>query len=216
MDWELARFNMVEQQIRPWDVLDKDVLQALLEVKREQFVPAAVRDMALVDMELPLGGGRTMWQPKLEARVVQDLTLKASDRVLEIGTGCGYLTALLARFTRHVYTVEVDAAQADVARDNLRHNGVTNVTVEQGDAVQGWGKHGPYDVIVAGGAYAAEPTFLFDQLAEGGRLFAVVGSQPIMSANLYTKVGGAVSCESLFETVLPVLAGAPKVSAFSF
>lgn len=216
MDWELARFNMVEQQIRPWDVLNQTVLDLLYHVKREAFVPPAHRDMALVDMEIPLGNGRCMWQPKLEARVAQELTLKNTDRVLEIGTGTGYLTALLAKLTNQVYSVEIDSAQAAIAQDNLAANGIYNAKVEVGDAARGWDKHAPYDVIVAGGSYLTTPEFLFAQLAEGGRLFAVVGERPVMTASLFTKVSGAVKQEKLFETVLPALTNAPVPERFVF
>jgi len=216
MDWELARFNMVEQQIRPWDVLNQTVLDLLFQVKREAFVPPAHRDMALVDMEIPLSNGSSMWQPKLEARVVQELTLKASDRVLEIGAGTGYLTALLAKLAKQVYAVEIDSALAAVASENLIANGIENAKVEVGDAVRGWDKHAPYDAIVAGGSYLTTPEFLFAQLAEGGRLFAVVGELPVMTASLFTKVGGAVKQEKLFETVLPPLTNAPVPERFVF
>ncbi|MFC4160514.1 protein-L-isoaspartate O-methyltransferase family protein [Chitinimonas lacunae] len=216
MDWENARFNMVEQQIRPWDVLDQTVLNLLFHVKREQFVPEAHRQMAFVDMELPLGNGFRMWQPKLEARVLQELGLKRTDRVLEIGTGSGYLTALLSHLVKHVYSVEIDPATADAAREQLKAAGCLNVTVETGDAALGWDRHAPYDVIVAGGSYPTRPEALLGQLAEGGRLWAVVGELPVMSASLFTKVGGAVKEEKLFETVLEPLRNVPPAPKFQF
>lgn len=216
MDWEIARFNMVEQQIRPWDVLNLTVLDLLSKIKREEFVPAVHRDMALVDMEIPLGGGRRMWQPKLEARVVQDVQLKGSDRVLEIGTGTGYVAALMAQLAKQVYAVEIDAALAETARSNLVAAKILNVTVETGDAARGWDKHAPYDVIVAGCAYPTVPDFLWSQLAEGGRLFAVVGELPVMTAVLMTKVGGKVTQKNLFETVLPSMVNAPQPERFVF
>lgn len=216
MDWELARFNMVEQQIRPWDVLNQTVLDLLFHVKREAFVPPAHREMALVDMEIPLGNGRSMWQPKMEARVAQELNLKASDRVLEIGAGSGYLTALLAKLTSHVYALDIDSAQAAIANENLVANGIYNAKVEVGDGAKGWDKHAPYDVIVAGGSYLTTPEFLFAQLAEGGRLFAVIGELPVMTASLFTKAGNTVKQQKLFETILPALTNAPVPERFVF
>lgn len=216
MDWEQARFNMVEQQIRPWDVLDLTVLGLLSEVKREAFVPAARRELALVDMEIPLSAHARMWHPKLEARVVQEVALTGSERVLEIGSGSGYLAALLSKLAKQVYSVEIDAALAEQARANLAAAGIQNVSVEVGDAARGWSKHAPYDVIVATGSYPAVPDFLFEQLAEGGRLFAVVGDEPAMTAAVFTKVGGSVKRENLFETVIAPLTNAPQPARFAF
>ncbi|QNM97022.1 protein-L-isoaspartate O-methyltransferase family protein [Chitinimonas koreensis] len=216
MDWENARYLMVEQQIRPWDVLDLTVLSLLSEVKREDFVPAAHRELALIDMEIPLGNGSRMWQPKLEARAVQEVGLTGSERVLEIGTGAGYLAALLGKLAKHVYSVEIDAALAEQARGKLAAAGIDNVTVETGDAARGWSKHAPYDVIVAAGSYPTTPDFLFEQLAEGGRLFAIVGEEPVMSATLFEKKAGAVSATKLFETVVAPLQNVPQPERFSF
>ncbi|MBV8658482.1 MAG: protein-L-isoaspartate O-methyltransferase [Burkholderiales bacterium] len=216
MDWENARFNMVEQQIRTWNVLDQAVLNLLFQVKREEFVPAAHRELALVDMEIPLGGGAFMWQPKMEARAVQQVALKPTDRVLEIGTGSGYLAALMGKLAKHVYSVEINPAFAADARARLAKAGVHNVTVEEGDAAQGWSKHAPYDVIVATGSYPTEPAFLFEQLAEGGRLFAVVGEEPAMTAKLFTKQNGQVKVVPQFETVIAALANAPQPERFAF
>lgn len=216
MDWEVARFNMVEQQIRPWNVLNPVVLKLLSEVKRENFVPAVHHDLALIDTQIPLGGGRFAWEPKLEARVVQEVAPTETDRVLEIGTGTGYVAALLAKLSKQVFALEIDAAQAETARNNLTNAGIYNVTVEVGDAALGWPQHGPYDVIVAGGAYPITPDFLFAQLAEGGRLLAVVGDLPVMSAVLYTKLAGSIRQEKLFETVLPTLINAPQPERFVF
>ena len=216
MDWENARFNMVEQQIRTWNVLDQAVLNLLFQVKREDFVPAEHRELALVDMEIPLANGARMWQPKLEARVVQSVALKPSDCVLEIGTGSGYLAALMGKLAKHVYSVEINPAFATAARDRLTKAGLHNVTVEEGDAARGWSKNAPYDVIVATGSYPTEPSFLFDQLAEGGRLFAIVGEEPAMTATLYTKQNGQVKAVHQFETVIAPLANAPQPERFAF
>ncbi|QDQ27114.1 protein-L-isoaspartate O-methyltransferase [Chitinimonas arctica] len=216
MDWEQARFNMVEQQIRPWDVLDLTVLQLLSEVKRENFVPAARREMALVDMEIPLGPNTRMWSPKLEARAVQEVALTGKERVLEIGSGSGYVAALLGKLALHVYSVEIDPAQAEQARANLAAAEIHNVTVETGDAVMGWSKHAPYDVIVASGSYPLAPEFLFEQLSEGGRLFAIVGEAPAMTGTLFTKTAGKVVARTMFETVVDPLLNAPQPERFVF
>lgn len=216
MDWEQARFNMVEQQIRPWDVLDLTVLGLLSVVKREDFVPAARRELALVDMEIPLSASARMWSPKLEARAVQEVALTGKERVLEIGTGSGYLAALLGKLSKQVYSVEIDPALAEQARANLAGAGIQNVTVEVGDAVRGWSKHAPYDVIVASGSYPSVPDFLFEQLAEGGRLFAIVGDEPAMTASVFTKLAGSIKQEKLFETVIAPLVNAPQPARFAF
>lgn len=216
MDWDQARFNMVEQQIRPWDVLDLTVLNLLSEVKREAFVPATWHDMALVDMELPLTKTLRMWQPKMEARVLQDVALTGSERVLEIGTGSGYMAALLAKLSKQVVSVEIDAELAEAARTKLAAAGIQNAAVEVGDAAAGWSKAAPYDVIVATGSYPMAPDFLFDQLAEGGRLFAVVGDEPVMQATLFKKSGGSVMATVLFETVIAPLQNVPQPERFVF
>jgi protein-L-isoaspartate(D-aspartate) O-methyltransferase len=216
MDWENARFNMVEQQIRTWSVLDKGVLDLLLQLKREDFVPAVHRDLALVDMEIPLGNGVKLWQPKMEARAVQVVALKPTDRVLEIGTRTGYVAALMAKLSKHVYAVDINEQMADTARTNLAKVGITNVTVEVGDAVRGWAKHASYDVIIASGSYPLAPEFLFEQLAEGGRLFAVVGEEPVMTATLFTKQGGEIKRQGLWETVIAPLNNAPQPEKFTF
>jgi protein-L-isoaspartate(D-aspartate) O-methyltransferase len=216
MDWDKARYYMVEQQIRTWQVLDQAVLGLLFQLKREDFVPAAHRELALVDMEIPLGQGVKLWQPKMEARVVQTLALKSSDRVLEIGTRTGYVAALMAKLAKHVYSVEISPDLADIAGKNLHRAGIENVTIEVGDAVAGWDKRAPYDVIVASGSYPLVPEFLFAQLAEGGRLFAVVGEEPAMTATLFTKKNGQIVKQGLFETVIAPLVNAPQPERFSF
>ncbi|WP_374354202.1 protein-L-isoaspartate O-methyltransferase [Chitinimonas sp.] len=216
MDWDKARYLMVEQQIRPWDVLDQTVLQLLLEIKREDFVPAAYRDMALVDIELPLGNGRKAWQPRVEARAAQELKLTGKEHVLLIGASTGFLAALLARLAKHVQVVEPDAAQAEHAKAALHAAGIHNVTVEVGDAVNGWAAHAPYDAIIASGSYPLKPQVLFEQLNDGGRVFAVVGEEPAMSATRYTKVGSSIKEEKLFETVIAPFVNAPQPARFQF
>ena len=217
MDIEQARFNMVEQQIRPWDVLDQAVLDLLFKVRREEFVPAPYRSLAFVDMEIPLGHGETMWSPKLEARCVQSLRLKKTDRVLEIGTGSGYLTALLASLAGTVHSVEIHADFISDAAARLKAHGFDNVTLEAGDASRGWENHAPYDVIVATGSLPVVPDMLSAQLAPGGRLFAVAGDAPVMNAQLVTCLSrGVYRSEKLFETSVKPLVNALQPERFSF
>ncbi len=218
---ELARFNMVEQQIRPWEVLDQAVLDSLYVVRRELYVPAAYRALAFADLEIPLvaeaGPGRRMLQPKVEARILQEVAPKPTDKVLAVGTGSGYLAALLAHRARHVHSVEIDAGLKRLGEANLRAAGVANVTVEAGDAARGWPKHAPYDVIVLTGSTPELPASFLAQLAPGGRLFAVVGEAPVMAARLVTCVApGSYNAVDLFETVLAPLANALAPERFEF
>ncbi len=214
---ERARNNMVEQQIRTWDVLDQEVLDLLFLVPREDFVPAAHRALAFSDLEVPIGEGERMWQPKLEARVLQELDLRRGDRVLEVGTGSGYLTALLSHRAGHVHSVEINPALAQLGRQNLARHGAQNVTLEIGDAARGWPSHAPYDVIVLTGSTPLLPRAFGEQLAVGGRLFAVVGEAPAMAATLATCTAPAtLGTVELFETVLKPLAHAERPSRFRF
>jgi protein-L-isoaspartate(D-aspartate) O-methyltransferase len=217
MNIEQARFNMIEQQIRPWDVLDQEVLDALYVIRREEFVPEAHRALAFSDLEIPLGDGESMMQPKLEARILQELAIRNTDRVLEVGTGSGYLTALLAHRASHVYSVEINPRLKLFGAGNLRRNGVVNVTVEQGDAARGWAKHAPYDVVVLTGSVPVLPRGIAAQLREGGRLFAVVGDLPVMTAKLVTCVAsGSFNAVDLFETALKPLANCEQPERFAF
>jgi len=217
MNFEQARFNMVEQQIRPWEVLDQDVLDLLYVVPREEFVPEAYRTLAFTDMEIPIGEGETMWAPKIEARTLQELALRKVDRVLEVGTGSGYLTALLAHRAAQVHSVEIRPALAAFGKRNLERHGVDNVALEQGDAARGWLPHAPYDVIVLTGSTPVLPKNLLEQLAPGGRLFAVVGDPPIMTARVITCVTpGSYRTAELFDTVLAPLVNAEQPTRFHF
>lgn len=217
MDFERARFNMVEQQIRPWEVLDTRVLDLLHRVKREDFVPPAYRALALADLEIPIGLGEVMLSPKLEARILQEVAVSGRDRILEVGTGSGYMTALLASQGAHVYSVDVIDAFVHIAGERLKQHGISNVTLETGDAARGWDKHGPYDVIVLTGSEPVLAQSFQQSLAEGGRLFAVVGDAPVMDARLITCIGpGAFQTASLFETCIPPLRHAPQRVRFSF
>jgi len=218
MDLEQARNNMVEQQIRTWEVLDQDVLDLLYVVPREEFVPPQHRALAFSDMQLPLGEDERMWEPKLEARVLQELDVHKSDRVLEVGTGSGYFTALLAHRAAHVYSVEIKTALAAFGRRNLERQGADDsVTLEVGDAARGWERHAPYQVIVLTGSTPALPRAFYEQLEIGGRLFAIVGEPPVMSARLVTCTApGAFHSVDLFETVVAPLVNAEHPPRFRF
>jgi protein-L-isoaspartate(D-aspartate) O-methyltransferase len=217
MNIEQARFNMIEQQIRPWEVLDQRVLNLLFVVKREDFAPPAYRSLAFADMELPLGSGQVMLAPKIEAKVLQELGIKKTDKVLEIGTGSGYMAALLAAHADHVVTVECRPELAEFAQKNLEQAGITNVSVEVGDGAKGWSQRGPYDAIVVSGSVPAVPDALLKQLRVGGRLSIVVGEAPAMEAQLITcTADGIYNTVNLFETVIPALDGLPVKSSFTF
>ncbi len=217
MNLEQARTNMVEQQIRTWEVLDQTVLDLLYLVPREEFVLPQYRSLAFTDMELPIGEGETMWQPKLEARVLQDLNVLKTDLVLEVGTGTGYLAALLSHRAAHVHSVEIRPALLELGRKNLSRHGADNVTLELGDAARGWPKSAPYNVIVLTDSTPILPRAFLDQLAVGGRLFAVVGEAPAMTAQLVTCTApGAFATVELFETVIKPLANAERPSRFKF
>jgi protein-L-isoaspartate(D-aspartate) O-methyltransferase len=216
MDIEQARYNMVEQQIRTWDVLDQNVLDLLFTVRREDYVPPEYRALAFADLELPLPGGSRMWQPKLEARVLQTLKLSRGESVLEVGTGSGYFTALLAASGADVTTVEIDPALAKGAREKLARQGFTSVRLEVGDAARGWG-HEPYDAIVLTGSTPLLPERFITQLKPNGRVFAIVGEAPAMTARLvaWTAPGSRVTTD-LFETVVAPLTNAATPSRFRF
>ncbi len=221
MNLEQARFNMVEQQIRPWEVLDAEVLDLLYVVRREEFVPAGYRELAFSDLEIPLianaAPGERMMQPKLEARILQELGVKKSDKVLEVGTGSGYLTALLAHRALAVVSVEINPAIQAVAASQLARQAFDNITLEPGDAAKGWSKAAPYDVIVLTGSTPVLPQSLLDQLKPGGRLFAIVGDAPVMRASLVTCAGaGAFQTTVLFETCAPPLTNAAQPARFTF
>lgn len=216
-DIERARFFMVEQQIRTWEVLDPVVLDLLMRMHRENFVPSAHRALAFADMEIPLGHGEVMLAPKTEARLVQSLGLKDSDSVLEIGTGSGYMTALLAGLGRHVYSVDIVPEFTHSAAAHLAAAGIRNVTLDSGDAARGWDKHGPYDAIVLTGSVPVLPESFQQSLNPGGRLIAVVGEAPAMQTQLVTRGrGGAFRTVTLFETCIPPLRNALQPQRFVF
>src|SRR2546427_5146395 len=216
MDTEQARFNMVEQQIRTWEVLDQEVLDLLFAVKREEFVPPAYRALAFADLEIPIGDDERMWTPKMEARVLQELELKPNEVALEIGTGSGYLTALLASRCREVTSVDINARFLNEARSKLARAAITNVRLEQGDGARGW-RDGQYDAIVLTGSTPILPQSWHKQLKPGGRLFAVVGDAPVMTARrVRSTAPGTFVAEDLFETVIAPLKNAPQPERFVF
>ena len=220
MNIELARYNMIEQQIRPWDVLDQAVLSLLAIVKREDFVPAAYRAMAFVDTEVPLTSdpsGPCMLAPKVEARLLQELDVHKHERVLEVGTGSGFMAALLGHKAQHVLTFEIDAELAARARTNLQRAGVSNVSVRHADGSQGAAGEAPFDVILLSGSVPEVPAALLAQLKVGGRLAAIVGQQPVMRATLFTRSGEHDWRSSvLFDTVAPRLSGFAEPTRFTF
>jgi protein-L-isoaspartate(D-aspartate) O-methyltransferase len=217
MNVEQARTNMVEQQIRPWEVLDQEVLDLLYVVPREDFVAEKHRSLAFSDLELPIGEAERMWAPRLEARVLQALNVRKSDRVLEVGTGSGYLTALLSHRASHVFSVEIKPKLAAFGRANLERHGAENVTLEAGDAARGWPSHAPYDVIVLTGSTPVLPGAFVEQLSADGRLFAVVGEPPVMTARIVSAAApGAWRSTDLFETLIAPLVNAERPPRFRF
>lgn len=221
MNVEQARFNMIEQQIRTWNVLDQDVLDLLYVLRREEFVPDPYRALAFSDLEIPLyegaDAGERMMQPKVEARILQELAVKKNERVLEVGTGSAYLTALLAARAHQVFSVEINPRLKAFGEENLRRAGIENIATELGDAAQGWERHAPYDIIVLTGSTPVLPKNLLSQLKTGGRLFAVVGDAPVMEARLVTGVSeGPNRTADLFETCLEPLKNALQPARFEF
>jgi protein-L-isoaspartate(D-aspartate) O-methyltransferase len=221
MNLEQARTNMVEQQIRTWEVLDQDVLDLLYAVPREEFVPPACRNLAFTDMEIPIGAGQKMWSPKMEARVLQEMAPRRSDRVLEVGTGSGYLTALFAHRAAQVSSVEIDPALAAFGRANIERHGLDNVTLHVGDGARGpaagFPVQGPFDVILLTGSVPLMPRGILESLAPGGRAFAVVGEPPVMTAKIFhCGAPGEYRAVELFETVIAPLANCERPSRFRF
>jgi protein-L-isoaspartate(D-aspartate) O-methyltransferase len=215
MDIERARFNMVEQQVRTWEVLDPQVLDLMFSVRREEFVPPAHRLLAFADLELPLPEGERMWTPKMEARVVQDLLLSPGDDVLEIGTGSGYLAALMATLGAKVVSVEIVPALAAMARRNLERAGISSVTLATGDGSRGFG-NGEYDAIVLTGSVPFLDQAFLRQLKPGGRVFAVVGTAPVMKARIvrWADASSFVTSDR-FETVIAPLRNVVEPARFA-
>lgn len=217
MNLEQARYNMIEQQIRPWDVLDQTVLDLLARVPRDEYVPLAYRNMAYADTTIPLDHGQVMMAPKIEARLLQSLAIRPTDNILEVGTGSGFLTALLANIGRHVFSIDIFPDFVDQAHKKLAKHGIHNVTLEQGDGSRRWTQGAPFDVVAITGSLALLPESYKNILRTNGRLFVVLGQAPVMEAVLVTRVSEeGWRRESLFETELPMLINAEQPSQFSF
>lgn len=217
MNIEQARFNMIEQQIRPWDVLDGRVLSLLSLVRREEFVPPSHRNLAFTDTEIPLPEGQCMLAPRVEARLLQEMRLQGSERVLEIGTGSGFMAALIAHQALEVLSLEIRPTLARMAEANLRKAGLRNVTVEQADGSKPGALQGLFDVIVLSGSVAEEPSFLLSQLRPGGRLLGIIGQEPVMRAVRIVRASDQAWERSvLFDTVAPRLDGFPEPTRFRF
>lgn len=217
MNLEQARFNMIEQQIRPWNVLDAEVLELLAVVKREDFVPLAHKALAFMDMEIPLGQGQVMLAPRVEARMLQDAAVQKHEKVLEIGAGSGYMAALLAHRAQRVISLEINPELAQMARANLQKAGIHNVEVRQFDGAKGVSADGPFDVIVLSGSVAEVPQALLAQLKVGGRLIGIVGEEPTMRVNVVTRTSDAeFKTSTPWDTVAPRLLNFPEPSHFHF
>jgi len=212
MDLNQARFNMIEQQIRPWEVLDPNVLALLSTVRREDFVPLAHKALAFVDMEIPLGAAtnQIMLAPRVQARLLQDLAVQPTDKALDIGTGSGFMAALLAHQAASVLSLEIDPTLAAQAQANLQKAGVTNAVVRCADGSQGAAADGPFDVILLSGSVAEVPAVLLQQLSIGGRLVAIVGDEPMMRTTLITRSG-----DNSWTTTEPWDCNAPRLSGFA-
>jgi len=214
---EQARFNMVEQQIRPAEVLDQRVLEVVANTPREAFVPANYRDLAFSDINIPLHNGQMMMKPIMEGRLLQALDIQPGDSVLEIGTGSGYFTALLAKLGKQVHSVEIDADIMTTAQAHFASQNINNVTLLQGDAAQGWDQDGPFDVIAITGSLPILPESFQQQLTVGGRMVAIVGQPPVMQVLLITRITETQwTTDALFETDFPALTNADQPSAFVF
>ena len=217
MNFEQARFNMVEQQVRPWDVLDPNVLAVMSEVPRENFVPSKYKNIAYMDCGVPIGTNQEMLKPVLVGRLLQALNIRPDEIVLEIGTGTGYLTACLAKLASYVYSVDIDADFLPQAQKNLTSLEIDNVTLETGDAAKGWAERPEYDVIVVTGSMPTVPDNYKDSLEIGGRLFIVTGNAPAMDAKLITRVSeDDWSEENILETDIPALDNSALDKAFEF
>ena len=217
LNFDAARHNMIECQIRPWEVLDGRVLELVARLPREDYVPKQFRNLAFADMSIPLGRDEVMMAPKLEARLLQELEIAPSDKILEIGTGSGYFTALLAALGRHVVSVEIHPEFTAAAATTLAHHGVRNITLETGDGARGWDRQQPYDAIVLTGSTPILPEAFQQSLTVGGRLIAIVGTAPAMEVKRIRRLGEySFEQKSLFETVVPPLRNAPEPARFVF
>jgi protein-L-isoaspartate(D-aspartate) O-methyltransferase len=212
---EQARFNMIEQQIRPWDVLDQRVLDTMKMIPREDFVPEPYRSLAFADTNIPLGHNQVMMAPNVEGRLLQALAIQPEDTILEIGTGSGYLTACLARLGRHVTSIDIEPEFTAQAQTRLAAQGISNVTLETADAAGGMERGKSFDVIAVTGSLPVLQQQFHDNLNTGGRLFVICGQLPIMEALLITRVDASSwTRESLFETTIPPLLHAEVAQSF--
>jgi len=214
---EQARFNMIEQQIRPWNISDDAVLQLLLMVKREDFVPLAHKSLAFADLAIALPGGQSMLVPRQQARLLQDAAVESTDKVLEIGAGSGFMTALLASQAQRVIALEINAELAALARTNLQQANIHNAEVRQSDGAKGAAAEAPFDVIVLGGSVAEVPPALLNQLKVGGRLVGIVGNEPIMHAVVVTRTSETnFKTDEKWDDNAPRLQNFPQPSSFKF
>ena len=217
LNFDVVRDSMIKSQLRTWDVHDERVLDLIARMPRQDYVPAASRNLAYVDMNIALGHGEVMMTPKMEARLVQELEIDPQDKILEIGTGSGYMTALLSNLGRHVVSVELRPEFTAEAATRLAHHGVRNITLEVGDGARGWDRQQPYDVILITGSLPILPEAFRDSLAPGGRMIAIVGQSPVMDVKLIRRSNGRAFNEtSLFETDLPPLRNAIEPARFVF
>jgi protein-L-isoaspartate(D-aspartate) O-methyltransferase len=217
VNFEAARKHMVESQIRTWDVMDQHILDLVARSPRQDFVPPEHRNLAYADLNIPLGNGIVMMSPRLEARLLQALDVQPKDKVLEVGTGSGYLTWLLANLGSHVYSVEIDPAMAEAAAKRLDAHGIRNVSIGIGDGASGWETNAPFDAIIITGSLPILPEGFARSLAAGGRLVAIIGTGPVMEAIRITRTGeNSWTRESLLETSLPALKNARAPSRFVF
>ncbi|MDH5191177.1 MAG: protein-L-isoaspartate O-methyltransferase [Gammaproteobacteria bacterium] len=216
LDVSKARINMIEQQIRPWEVLDQRVLDVMEQIPREEFVPEGWRNLAFADINIPLNHDEVMMEPRIEARMLQALNIRSSDSILEVGTGSGYITALLTKLGKHVVSVDIHADNSQNTAQKLENLGIHNVTLETGDASAGWDQHAPYDVIAITGSIPSLPEAFQFALNRGGRLFCVIGESPVMTATLITRIGEYEwTHEALFETELQPLQNIAPTRHFS-
>lgn len=214
---EQARFNMIAQQIRPWDVNDEAVLDVMQSIPRDRFVPAGYVDLAYADVEIPLGQGQLMLSPKLQAHLLQALRLKASDQVLEVGTGSGFLTACLARLSNSVTSFELEQELLETAKQKLESQGINNISLHQGDGLNAGELNASFDAIAVTGSMPTQDPDLEALLANGGRMFVIEGKEPIMTAMLIEKdEQGNIKRTPMFETCAPALQGAKQPAAFCF
>ncbi|MBL1140679.1 MAG: protein-L-isoaspartate O-methyltransferase [Proteobacteria bacterium] len=217
MDIEQARSNMIEQQIRPWEVLDLDVLGLLNEIHREDFIPDNYRELAFADINIPIGHDQATMTPKVEARLLQSLKLKSNETVLEIGTGCGYLTTLMAKSAKQVVSIDIYPDFITSANDKIIKTGLTNIELESADVYSLLEQKDKYDVLVLTASLPKMDERFLNLLNDNGRLFAIIGDSPAMEACVVSKQNSSdYTIESIFDTELPALIGSEQKEVFEF